>query len=326
MDPDKLLPSNLVVKNADKHLYRNGLSFTAISDEKRRNVLFKPLVIFTVLVINLIKYIILTQITDDNSYLYFILGDFDHFLGISNLINIILVICDLITICTQLVYFYGYKSGKEPTFLRLFQMLSGTITPRDVGLTDEKTVMALIRRSDLLFKNTEYFVLFSLFNATIICFIPLVINFSLKEVILYAIPNHIILLLFIRYLYSFLVYQMVYLYLICYYLKSKIRAIDRQVIQSIQLSRYQNLRQIIQNYYQIYSEINEYNTTFWSKYLFVFWLSFGSVIVMIVGAKFQMNCTYLILKLLLCCHSHYIWYNYIWHGHFQHIISEFCGQ
>ena len=48
MDPDKLLPTYLLLNNADKHLYRNGLSFTAISDEKRRNVLFKPIVIFTV--------------------------------------------------------------------------------------------------------------------------------------------------------------------------------------------------------------------------------------------------------------------------------------
>ena len=49
MEPDQLLPHDLIVKNADKHLYRNGLSFTPISDEKRRNVLFKPIVIFIIL-------------------------------------------------------------------------------------------------------------------------------------------------------------------------------------------------------------------------------------------------------------------------------------
>ena len=105
---------------------------------------------------------------------------------------------------------------------------------------------------------------------------------SKGAIIIFAIPNTMRLYsyLFNYFLYIPLVYQMIYLYLICYYLKSKIRAIDRQVIQSIQLSRYQNLRQIIQNYYQIYSEINEYNTTFWSKYLFVFWLTFGSLIVL----------------------------------------------
>ena len=118
---------------------------------------------------------------------------------------------------------------------------------------------------------------------------------------------------------------MVYLYLICYYLKSKIRAIDRQVIQSIQLSRYQNLRQIIQNYYQIYSEINEYNTTFWSKYLFVFWLSYGSIVVLWQWSKLSNAYSqYYLLNLNLSPIN--IFWHHIWHGHFQHFISEFCGK
>ena len=88
--------------------------------------------------------------------------------------------------------------------------------------------------------------------------------------------------MFCYYSYSFLLYKVVYLYLICYYLKSKIRAVDRQVIHAIKFSRYEYLRRNIYTYYKIYSEINEYNTTFWSKYLFVFWLTFDSVIVFLI--------------------------------------------
>ena len=299
MNLDQLLPSNLLVINADKHLYRNGLSFTAISDEKRRNVLFKPIIIFTVLMVFEIKTIILIQIRDNNnSYLHIILGDFGLFLGNSMVINSASLFFFAVTIFTQLIYFYCHKTNTKITFVKMFQMLSGSITPKSIGLTNEKAVLTLIRRSRIIFRVIQFIIPLALAFAMVNYFTPLAMNFSITEVILFAIPNTILMSMAVYHGFSFLVYQMVYLYLICYYLKSKIRAIDRQVIQSIQLSRYQNLRQIIQNYYQIYSEINEYNTTFWSKYLFVFWLLFGAIIVLALIAIF--NDLAIVITLGLC--------------------------
>src|SRR5437870_12036976 len=87
LDPNQVIPHYLVVKNADKYLYRNGLSFTPISDEKRRNLLFKPIVLFTTFLISSIKSFV--QIfTPDNSYLIVILADHTRFLNIGQTVNI----------------------------------------------------------------------------------------------------------------------------------------------------------------------------------------------------------------------------------------------
>ena len=42
------------------------------------------------------------------------------------------------------------------------------------------------------------------------------------------------------------------------------------------------IRGILHSFNSIYNEINEYNTTFWSKFLFIFWLTFGSLDVLIL--------------------------------------------
>ena len=79
-----------------------------------------------------------------------------HFMGTDSWIlnRCHLLWAALITICTQFAFIsIAIDIGVEPTFLRVFQMLSGSISLRSVGFTDEKTVMALIRRSHVLFGN-----------------------------------------------------------------------------------------------------------------------------------------------------------------------------
>ena len=60
----------------------------------------------------------------------------------------------------------------------------------------------------------------------------------------------------------------------CSYLK--IGSVGGEVKQSIKQRR-RSLMVIIKKMYDIFEEINEYNTTYWSKYLFAFWLSFGAI-------------------------------------------------
>ena len=68
---------------------------------------------------------------------------------------------------------------------------------------------------------------------------------------------------------------MSYLYIMCSYLKMKIGSVDEEMKQSIKHRR-RPILVIIKKFSYIIQEINEYNTTYWSKYLFVFWLSFGT--------------------------------------------------
>ena len=98
------------------------------------------------------------------------------------------------------------------------------------------------------------------------------------ESIVYVLPNCIWEELYVHYFYNFLFYNMAYLYLMCSYLKMKIGSVDEEVKQSIKQRR-RSPFVIIKKLYDIFEEINEYNTTYWSKYLFVFWLTFGTICV-----------------------------------------------
>src|ERR1700761_4952822 len=42
------------------------------------------------------------------------------------------------------------------------------------------------------------------------------------------------------------------------------------------------IRETLQSFDSLYNEINEYNTTFWSKFLFAFWLTVGSCDVLLL--------------------------------------------
>ena len=50
--------------------------------------------------------------------------------------------------------------------------------------------------------------------------------------------------------------------------------------------RFIRIRETLQSMDSLYSEITEYNNTFWSKCLLVFWLTFGIVIVLLLSLTF----------------------------------------
>ena len=47
-------------------------------------------------------------------------------------------------ILNQSVYYWNHNRGIEPTFVRVFQVMSGSLRPIDVGLTDENQWRSLL--------------------------------------------------------------------------------------------------------------------------------------------------------------------------------------
>ena len=149
----------------------------------------------------------------------------------------------------------------------------------------------------------------TIIGALVYC-VPGFQNSSIVESIVYVIPNCIWYELLLLYFYNYLFYKMAYLYLMCSYLKMKIGSAEEEVKQSIKQRR-RSLMVMVKKLYDIFEEINEYNTTYWSKYLFVFWLTFGTIAVgyLSISVKGSMETTmtivwsflafYLILVLLL---------------------------
>ena len=82
-----------------------------------------------------------------------------------------------------------------------------------------------------------------------------------------------------NYYWNFLGYQYVYFYLVCRYLKLKVKNYNEQVklAKSKQLS---NIPDLVRSFDRLNNEITEYNKSYLSKFLFIFWFVFASAIVL----------------------------------------------
>ena len=281
MIPNVILPQNVIISSAENNLYRIGLCLTSKSDLKR-NKLHNPLLIFSVNSIVLLRNLISLLTPNHYKYVFIIIGDFSYFLGIKIHINIAVALYILLAITSQLIYYYNYKNDIKPTFLKVFEMMSGLVSPKSIGLTNKEDIYKLIKLSKNLFYICELIVKIPVpvlvFNLNII---PLIINCSVMETIIFGIPNSFLFALCAYYITSINLWQVIYFYLICSYLKIKIKELNRKLFTILKKRTYLKRKitlKIIRSLNSIYSEINEYNTKFWSKYLMSIWIIMGSLI------------------------------------------------
>jgi hypothetical protein len=160
-------------------------------------------------------------------------------------------------------------------------MMSGLVSPKSIGLTNEKQIYKLINLTKKLFFIFELFVEISLpIMAFITSNIIYIINFSVMEIIIFGIPNSLLWSLCVYYVFTINVWQVIYFYIICRYIKIKIKELNEKVLKMTKkkILLKKTFLQIIYSFNSIYAEINEYNTKFWSKYLLSIWLIMGSLI------------------------------------------------
>jgi len=103
-DNTKLLPQNLVIKQLDNHLYRIGLCLTPVSNNKKRNLINNPILIFIFLCITLTKFMLGIIIPQQNELLLRVCGDFAHFMGVKTHYNIGASLFALSVLSTQITY------------------------------------------------------------------------------------------------------------------------------------------------------------------------------------------------------------------------------
>jgi hypothetical protein len=87
--------------------------------------------------------------------LMLILCDPGGFYQIKNYINMVIILLNLITLSSQFVYYLNYKKGISATYVRVFQMMSGLVTPNSVGLYDVNETIHLVRNSKKLFYSLQ---------------------------------------------------------------------------------------------------------------------------------------------------------------------------
>jgi len=67
-----------------------------------------------------------------------------------------LILLTLLCMSAIIIWFNNYKNNIKPTFLKVFQMMSGFITTVSIGLTIRQDIMSLLNRTRILFKIIRY--------------------------------------------------------------------------------------------------------------------------------------------------------------------------
>jgi hypothetical protein len=300
-DSNKLLPKNIVLKGAQNHLYRIGLNLISNGREKR-DIFHNPLLIFGVQIVIVIKSIVSLLTPKEYEKFLTIFGDFAHFFGPEIHFNIITILSTVLALISQLINYYNYKNGINPTYLKVFDMMSGLISPKSIGLTNKEEIYKLIKESKFLFSFCEWntHIIVPLMGF-LLSLLPFIINCSLLDIILFGIPHSILYTIAVHYTTSIMIWSVVYFYLICRYIKIKIKEqndfiakaiIERKVINS------QKILRLIRNLNEVYTEVNEYDYDFWSLYLLSIWLIFGALLIFLSYFYFFTKMT-IILKLII---------------------------
>ena len=273
-DLNKRLPNELIIQSVDNHLYRSGICFENYGNtEEKRTFIHKPIVIFFAFLLFFIKINLNAIINKGITKLSFIFGDIENLYGIRIefifSVNLIAILC----IGTQLIYYYNYRNGIKPTFLKVFQMMSGLVSPKSIGLTDRAEILKLIRRTDFLIKfakiNNRIIVPMIVFLWSIL---PYILYCSPLEIFIFGIPNSILLAFQGYSMVESIINHCIYFELLCYYLEIKTKSLNNSIHKKRNSMMFLRFAHSMDS---LFREINEYNNTFWSKLLLLNWLNLG---------------------------------------------------
>ena len=207
-----------------------------------------------------------------------LMGDVGRYFNMRIYWNLALNLGSQIVITNQLNYYYNYSKGFEPTFLRVFQMMSGSVAPLSVGLTDNRDIRRLLKHKpifQLMIIQTRYLTFIITSVVIMTCFI---LNEDLSTIVNYGVLHSLLYAIFVHHFSAELLTQIFYCYIICVYLKLKIRNLNKIFIIGIKQNKnISGIQRILEKFDSIYEEIDEYNTTYWSKFLFISWLYLGSL-------------------------------------------------
>ena len=145
IDTNLVIPRHLVIPSVDDLLYEIGLCLTSVRERPKRRAIDSPIVIAIVCSLYLVLRIASILIDDNAHGWLLVVGDMGRYIGLKYHFNLMAILGNIMVIMSQSVYYYNYKRGIKPTFVRVFQMMSGLVTPSSVGLYRETDITRLLR-------------------------------------------------------------------------------------------------------------------------------------------------------------------------------------
>ena len=75
--------------------------------------------------------------------------------------------------------------------------------------------------------------------------------------------------------------QIIYFFYLCKYLKLKVKNLNQELDDILSKNKFNRIPKILHSFDALYREIDDYNTTYWSKFLLIIWLFYGTLCVVI---------------------------------------------
>ena len=284
LDLDKPLLSVIAIKCAESYLYNIGLSLFSFGSQKR-NRFHNPFLISLIICVQILKSITAILMKEDK-YRLLLIGDFAYFLNGRYFINSAIILWGLMALSTQLLHYWKYYKNESPSYLKPFEMICGLVSPKSVGLMDREDINQLLNKSKIMFQFSKFLT----FGASFVCFclsgIPLIIN-STPSLYWIEFLWTLFLTVFGYHSFNINLSQMTYFYIICLYLKLKLRNANNSITKCFE-KKYKitnhRIKDILISLNSIIWEINIYNNDLWSKYLLIVLL----LVIIIMGlALFQ---------------------------------------
>jgi hypothetical protein len=269
IDVEKPLPSIIVIECTENHFYRIGLSLFSFGSRKR-NRFHNPFFISFIISVQTFKSITVILMKEDK-YRLLLIGDFAYFINCRNFMNSAIILSSSLTLFSQLLHYWKYYKNESPSYLKPFEMISGLVSPKSIGLFNREDINQLLKRSKLMFGVSRLLIIGTTFALFFLSGIPLIINSPLSLVLIEIL--WILLFTFCGYYCAHInLSQMTYFYIICLYLKLKLRNANNSIRKCFE-KKYKmanrRIKNILISLNAIISEINIYNNDLWSKYLMI---------------------------------------------------------
>jgi hypothetical protein len=276
-DSNLILSKDLIIPSAGTHLYSFGLSLFEMGSKPRLNI-YDPRLILIVNTIYVSRLIVSLLTDEENSYVFAMIGDYSYYHKMRIHFNIAMLFYTILGIISQLINFWYYNNNKRLSFLKPFDMMSGLVSPKSIGLTIESNIKELIKRSKFLMKLSYIVSITTLIVESLTSITSLAINYeSIYEIVFLGIPWSLILGISIHFASNHLFFQVSYFYIICFYLKIKLKDFNNKIKLRIEKKTQVNnvfIKGMIKSFNSLYAEITDYNDNYWGTYLFWFFALF----------------------------------------------------
>jgi hypothetical protein len=200
----------------------------------------------------------------EDKYKFLLIGDFASFINGKYFLNTSAVLFASLALISQLLHYWKYYKNESPSYLKQFQMISGLVSPKSIGLINREHINQLLNKPKLMFKVSKFLTFVAGFACFWLSGIPLIINstpslywIEFLWTLIYAIAGY--------HSFNINLSQMTYFYIICLYLKLKIRNANNSITKSFdrkfKMTNYK-MKNILKYLDSIISEINIHNNDF----------------------------------------------------------------